>query len=54
VLRSYRDRMIDMFDSATLFLRLHLEADSRDMIRCGAGLFFKRGISVKGCHCKSK
>ena len=52
VLKSYRDRLIDMFDSSALFERLCKEAEERDLIDCGCGLYFKRGISVKGCHCK--
>jgi hypothetical protein len=52
VLKSYKDRCIDMFDSQTLFQRLHEEADDRDMLRCGAGLCFKRGIGVRGSHCE--
>ena len=52
VLKSYRDRLIDMFDASTLFKRLCVEAEERDLIDCGTGLYFKRNISVKGCHCK--
>jgi hypothetical protein len=51
-LKSYRDRLIDMFDATTLFERLFSEADERDVVRCGVGLCFKKGISVRGCHCK--
>ena len=54
LLKSYRDRCIDMFDSQALFQRLREEADDRDMLRCGAGLCFKRGISVRGSHCESQ
>lgn len=52
VLQSYRDKLIDMFDSKALIQRLYLEADKREMIRCGAGLCFTRGLSVKGSHCE--
>ena len=52
VLKSYGDARIDMFDSDVLFDRLWAEAKERDMELCGAGLYFKRGISVKGCHCE--
>lgn len=54
VLKSYRDRLIDMFDATTLFERLYYEAGDHDMIPCGDGLCFKKGISVRGCHCKSQ
>lgn len=53
MLKSYKDRLVDMFDSTALFHRMYVEAETRDMIRCGAALCFKQGISVKGCHCKS-
>lgn len=52
VLRSYRDRLINMFDATALFERLYSEADVRDVVQCGVGLCFKKGISVRGCHCK--
>jgi hypothetical protein len=52
VLKSYEDRFIGMFNSEDLFSRLFIEAEERDMIRCGNGLCFKKGISVRGCHCK--
>lgn len=51
-LKSYRDRLIDMFDATALFERLYFEADERDVVQCGVGLCFKKGISVRGCHCK--
>ena len=54
VLKSYRDRYIDLFDAQTLFQRLYEEADDRDMLRCGIGLCFKKGISVRGSHCKHR
>jgi hypothetical protein len=50
--KSYQDRLISMFNAELLFQRLELEAEDREMIRCGEGLCFKRGISVRGCHCK--
>jgi hypothetical protein len=53
ILRSYRDRLIDLFDGKSLFERLYDDADDRDMLRCGEGIAFKKGISMKGCHCKS-
>jgi hypothetical protein len=52
VLKSFKNKMIDKFDSVALLHGLHVEAEERDLIRCGAGLCFKRGISVKGSHCK--
>ena len=52
VLKSFKNKMIDKFDSVELLHGLHVEAEERDLIRCGAGLCFKRGISVKGSHCK--
>jgi hypothetical protein len=52
VLKSYRDRLIDMFDSKTLFKRLTLEAEKREMLKCGNALCFKKPISVKGSHCE--
>jgi hypothetical protein len=52
ILINYRDRFIDMFDSEELFSRLFAEAEDLDMIRCDRGLCFKKGINVKGCHCK--
>jgi hypothetical protein len=53
VLKSYGDSVIDKFDAKTLFERLCMEADSRDMLVCGAeALCFKKSISVKGSHCK--
>lgn len=53
VLRSYKDPLIDMFDGKVLFERLYDEAEEHEMLRCGEGLAFKKGISVKGCHCMS-
>jgi hypothetical protein len=52
VLKSYRNRLIDMFDAPTLYDALYSEAAARDMLPCGEGLCFKRGIRVRGCHCK--
>jgi hypothetical protein len=52
VLKSFRDRLIDMFDSKTLFTRLTLEAEKREMLKCGNALCFKKPISVKGSHCE--
>lgn len=52
VLKSFKNKMIDKFDSVALLHGLHVEAEERDLIRCGAGLCFKRGISVKGSICK--
>ena len=52
VLKSYCARLIDMFDTTTLYKRLCVEAEQRDLIDCSSGLYFKRNISVKGCHCK--
>lgn len=54
VLKSYRDSFIDKFESKSLFERLCQQAEARDMIVCGEGLCFKKLISVKGCHCKSR
>jgi hypothetical protein len=54
VLKSYRDRLINMFDSNMLFERLCSVSEEREMVECGEGLCFKKGISVKGCHCKSR
>lgn len=51
VLKSFKNKMIDKFDSVALLHGLHVEAEERDLIRCGAGLCFKRGVSVKGSHC---
>ena len=53
VLKSYHDRLIDMFDASSLFERLCVEAEDREMLRCGDALCLKP-ISVKGSHCKSK
>jgi hypothetical protein len=52
VLKSFKSKMIDKFDSVALLHGLNVEAEERDLIRCGVGLCFKRGISVKGSHCK--
>ena len=52
VLKSYCDRFIGMFDGEELFQGLYDEAEDLDMIRCNNGLCFKKGISVRGCHCK--
>ena len=52
VLKSYRDRLIDMFDASILFQRLCVEAEDREMLRCGNALCLKP-ISIKGSHCKS-
>ena len=51
VLKSYNDRLIDMFDAVTLFERLCIEAEDREMLCCGNALCLKP-ISVKGSHCK--
>jgi hypothetical protein len=51
VLKSYNDRLIDMFDASTLFERLCGEAEDREMLKCGSALCLKR-ISVNGSHCK--
>lgn len=53
VLKSYKNNMIDRFDSKTLLDGLRDEADERDLVRCGEGFCFRRGISIKGCHCES-
>eukprot|EP00980_Cylindrotheca_fusiformis_P022308 scaffold9191_cov114-Cylindrotheca_fusiformis.AAC.3 len=53
ILNNYQDRFISMFNSEELFPRLFAAAEERDMIRCGNGLCFKKGISVRGCHCTS-
>ena len=53
VLKSYHDRLIDMFDASSLFERLCVEAEDREMLRCGDALCLKT-ISVEGSHCKSK
>jgi hypothetical protein len=52
ILKSYNDRMINKFDSLSLLQGLGVEARERGLIQCGAGLCFRRGISVKGSHCK--
>lgn len=52
VLKSYNDRLIDMFDASALFERLCVEAEDREMLKCGNALGLKP-ISVKGSHCKS-
>ena len=52
VLKSFKNKMVDRFDSVALLHGLHMEAEERDLIRCGAALCIKRGISVKGSHCK--
>jgi hypothetical protein len=41
-----------MFDASALFERLCVEAEDREMLRCGNALGLKP-ISVKGSHCKS-
>lgn len=51
ILKNYQDRFIRMFDSEELFSRLYTDAEDLDMIRCGDGLCYKKGISVKGSHC---
>ena len=53
VLESYKDRLIDMFDASALFQRLCLEAEDREILRCGNAVCLK-AISVKGSHCESK
>ena len=52
VLKSYKDPMIDKYDSVALLNRLHIESIERDLVRCGASICFKKGISVKGSFCK--
>ena len=52
VLKSFANRFIDKFDSVTLLNGLHMEAEERDLIPCGESLCFKRGVNVKGSHCK--
>lgn len=52
VLKSFKNKMIDKFDSVELLHSLHAQAEERDLIRCGAGLCFRRAITVKGSHCK--
>jgi len=52
ILKSFKSRMIDKFDSLALLQGLRAEAEDRDLIPCGASLCFRRGISVKGSHCK--
>lgn len=52
VLKSFGNRLIDKFDSGTLLNGLHMEAEERDLIPCGTSLCFKRGVNVKGSHCK--
>ena len=51
VLKSYNDRLIDMFETGALFERLCIEAEDRDTLSCGNALCLKQ-ISVKGSHCK--
>ena len=52
VLKSYKDRLINMFDPSTLIDRLFVEAEDREMLKCGDALCLKP-FSVKGSHCKS-
>ena len=52
ILKSYNDRLIDMFDANILFERLCIEAEEQDMLRCGNALCLKP-ISVNGSYCKS-
>lgn len=52
MLKSFGNRLIDKFDSGTLLNGLHMEAEERDLIPCGTSLCFKRGVNVKGSHCK--
>jgi hypothetical protein len=53
VLKSYRDRLINLYDANALFQRLDLNAADRELLRCGDSLCFKKSIiSVKGSHCK--
>lgn len=52
ILKSFKSRMIDKFDSLALLQGLRAEAEERDLLLCGASLCFRRGISVKGSHCK--
>lgn len=40
-----------MFDAVTLFERLCIEAEDREMFSCGNALCLKP-INVKGSHCK--
>ena len=53
VLKSYKDRLIDMFDANILFTRLCIEAENREMLKCGNALCLKP-ISVKGSQCESE
>lgn len=48
VLKSYRDSLIDMFDSKTLFRRLARDTEVHELIHCGDLVCFKRNITVKG------
>jgi len=51
VLSSYRNRLIDMFDSNRLFRWLMSNVEKRTLIACGTeGLCFKREIVVRGTH----
>jgi hypothetical protein len=52
ILKSYKNKMIDKFDSLTLLQGLRAEAEECDLIQCGASLCFRRGINVKGSQCK--
>lgn len=52
ILKNYKDKFISKFNGQELFQRLYAEAEEREMIRCEQGLCFKKGISVRGSHCK--
>eukprot|EP00536_Pseudo-nitzschia_multiseries_P007031 jgi/Psemu1/194486/e_gw1.157.96.1 len=49
VLKSYNDRLINMFPARKLFERLSVEAEDREILRCGNSVCLKP-ISVKGSH----
>lgn len=52
-LKSFQNKMIDQFDANSLLQGLYAVAEERDLIRCGDGICFKRGVSVKGSQCKA-
>lgn len=51
VLKSYNDRLINMFETETLFERLCIEAQDRETLSCTNALSLKP-ISIKGSQCK--
>lgn len=51
VLKSYNDRLINMFETETLFERLCIEAEDRETLSCVNALSLKP-ISIKGSQCK--